>query len=579
MSITITSSKYDGRYMELVCSQTTDIAKNQSTISWTLYSKGGEDGNYSTGPTSVVINGTQVYYKDRVKWDSRIFPAAKGNVSGTHIVSHNTDGTKTITVGFSTAIYTQTVSTYSESWTLDAIPRAATITAAPDFTDIDNPTITYSNAAGDGVSKLEACISLTSAADDIKYREVSKTGTSYTFNLTEAERNVLLDNTLNGSSSRYVYFYLRTTIGSTVLHNYSRKVFTVSDAAPEVSCVARDTNPDTVTLTGNSNRLIKGHSNIGYTITATPKKRASITKYKFSVGSQTLTTSDDTVYNADSATISYSATDNRGHVIGGVRVMDFVDYVDISCNQTAKISLLGETQAQIDITVEGNYYNGSFGNYDNEFQLECRYKENNGEYGNWFSLLEAGTPSFEGYNKYSHSTTITVPNYNSTYTIQCRAKDSLTTQETSEYKLRLVPVFDWGEEDFNFNVPVKIKNEPIGDFVKFIPKVNGWQLKVYSSGIVEMWKRIEITTNVSTAWGSLYTSGPLVAADLTYPMTLVEMPIVNVSLSSNYAAAFIMCAGSNAASMTSTGRYEIVRGSSYANGTYILNYHVVGRWK
>ena len=48
--------------------------------------------------------------------------------------------------------------TASQSVTLDKIPRAAQITSAPNFTDEDNPTITYANNAGTIVSKIEACI-------------------------------------------------------------------------------------------------------------------------------------------------------------------------------------------------------------------------------------------------------------------------------------------------------------------------------------------------------------------------------------------------------------------------------------
>lgn len=126
-SITLKSSSYDGRYMQLVCTQTSNgSAENSSTIKWTLTTAGGSVSNYSTGPTTVVINGSTVYSKDRTAYTTESFPAAKGSKSGTIVVKHNTDGTKKITVSFSTAIYTSTVSKYSDSWTLDPIPRYGT---------------------------------------------------------------------------------------------------------------------------------------------------------------------------------------------------------------------------------------------------------------------------------------------------------------------------------------------------------------------------------------------------------------------------------------------------------------------
>lgn len=115
--------------MQLVCTQTSNGgAKNTSTIKWTLSTVGGSVGNYSTGPTEVVINGTTVYSKSRVAYTTENFPASKGSISGELTVAHKTDGTKSIKVSFSTAIYTSTVSTYSDTWTLDTIARYGTST-------------------------------------------------------------------------------------------------------------------------------------------------------------------------------------------------------------------------------------------------------------------------------------------------------------------------------------------------------------------------------------------------------------------------------------------------------------------
>ena len=57
-TITIKSDAYKTRYMEVYCEQTKNEATNKSVIKWTLSSKDGEVNYYSTGPTSVFINGT-----------------------------------------------------------------------------------------------------------------------------------------------------------------------------------------------------------------------------------------------------------------------------------------------------------------------------------------------------------------------------------------------------------------------------------------------------------------------------------------------------------------------------------------
>ena len=126
----LSSQYYGTRHLRLACSQTTDIATNTSTIAWTLYSEGGSSDYYTTGPTTVKINGTTVYYKDVVYYNEGIFPAKKGSVSGTTTVQHDNDGTKSITVSITTAIYYSSTETKSGTWTLDSIPRYATLSTS-----------------------------------------------------------------------------------------------------------------------------------------------------------------------------------------------------------------------------------------------------------------------------------------------------------------------------------------------------------------------------------------------------------------------------------------------------------------
>ena len=90
---TLTSDAYDGRYLQLSCTQVINISSNKSEIAWTLESKGGNSNYYSTGPTTVTINGTRAYYRERKEWDSKVFPAARGSTSGITGISHNADGT------------------------------------------------------------------------------------------------------------------------------------------------------------------------------------------------------------------------------------------------------------------------------------------------------------------------------------------------------------------------------------------------------------------------------------------------------------------------------------------------------
>ena len=120
-----TSDSYDGRYMQLSISESADAVSNTSTLYWTLSSIGGSSTYYTIDATTVTINGTQVYYKARTAWDDRVFPAAKGSVSGSISVPHNSDGTKTVTVVFSTRVYIFGSLDYGGSMTLTSLDRTA----------------------------------------------------------------------------------------------------------------------------------------------------------------------------------------------------------------------------------------------------------------------------------------------------------------------------------------------------------------------------------------------------------------------------------------------------------------------
>lgn len=172
----------------------------------------------------------------------------------------------------------------SSTYQLVVSPCGATLVAAPDFTDNDNPTITYKNPAGDSVDILQACISWTGGAD-IAYRPIPKTGTtgtlSFTFNdLTEAERDALRNAAPNGS--RDVKFIIETVIGGQPFHSSQTKKLTIDET---------DTTKPTVTLAVKRNNgtlpskfadlWIQGKSRADVSITAQGKYNASINNSSF----------------------------------------------------------------------------------------------------------------------------------------------------------------------------------------------------------------------------------------------------------------------------------------------------------
>ena len=128
-------------------------------------------------------------------------------------VYHNSDGTGYASVSGSFQTTSEYISGGSVSGTiyLPTIYREASLTSAPNFTDEENPTIKYSNPAGSGMSSLQACIASTGGEILVSYRNINKTSSSYTFSLTEAERESLRA-AAPDSNSLPVRFYLKSVL-------------------------------------------------------------------------------------------------------------------------------------------------------------------------------------------------------------------------------------------------------------------------------------------------------------------------------------------------------------------------------
>ena len=131
----LNSHSYEGRYLQLSCTQTQDVANNKSKIHWRLTVLGGSANYYTTGPTTVVINGVKVYYAAETSWSTYRFPAGKSGsfVEGDLEVSHNVDGTKSVGCSLATAIYTGKVQTKSGTWVLEENPRYAVLEPRADL--------------------------------------------------------------------------------------------------------------------------------------------------------------------------------------------------------------------------------------------------------------------------------------------------------------------------------------------------------------------------------------------------------------------------------------------------------------
>ena len=216
----------------------------------------------------------------------------------------------------------------------------------------------------------------------------------------------------------------------------------------------------TKTLSGNSNTIIRYVTDVTITFNAEAQKEAAIYGYTVRNGSQTeykavlynpTTVSGSASFtNCDSALFTTVVEDNRGYSANSsVEVPYFIEYFSPTCRIKAQApSATGGSTA---ITAEGIAFNGSFGSKTNTITVQCRFRTVNGTWSSWLTMSATRNGT-----EYNASTAITGLDYQETYIFEGRIVDQVTTVTSAQVSAKSEPVFDWSEEDFNFNVPVNI---------------------------------------------------------------------------------------------------------------------------
>lgn len=581
-TITADGAKKHHKFTLTVTENSTSTANNNSSVAWKLEIspiRNSYDWVSNQGKVkySVMINGS-TYSGIIAKYDGVSTVTIK---SGTLSCPHDDDGTKTISFSFSITdstgwSFAPGNASASGTMELTYIPRYAIITAAPDFNDEEDPTITYSNPFGTKVTALDACISLTGAVDDVKYRPVSTTGTSYTFALTEEEREVLRNGTKT-SKTRSIIFYLRTTMDGVLYHSTSWKTLAIVNANPIIDPVITDTNGPTANLTDGT-VLIRSHSNAYFETGAVGQKGATIKSQSVTCGGVTVEGATGTFPAVQSGDFVFTVTDSRGNTTTLPVKAPFVDYV----NPTCSIIDSGRPDGDGNLTLKaaGVCFTGEIpGAGPNVVKVYYRHKESGGSYGD---LVEMRVTAKDG--QYTAVAGITGLDYQKTHIFQCVVEDFVASATTEEAAFKAIPVFDWSDEDFNFNVPVNAPGFSVGgvqmDYIVEQGTKSSWIYRKWNSGIMECWRRLQVTTAVSNAWGSMFVSGALSSTNLTYPYAFIETPILTVSLASFGSGGLVMASGNSYGSATTTGVLEIARGTSVSSGAqFLLNYHAIGKWK
>lgn len=458
---------------------------NTTIIEWDLgISRATTDLLWTGLSCEVVINGVSYSFTGDDKFAVKLgqdglgesFGTSKILYTGTQEIPHLIDGTKTFnyyvqgsilrgTIG-SDEFFNPAIAEISGSGSINRIKRYSTISCESSTILIgDTQTIYINNVASDATHTLTYTLSVNGETLESDTIDTNISNSTVSWLIPERFFD-LLENT----STAACRISCDTFIDNVKIGNTSAScTVSTGNQAPEFTVTFRDVSGSNSVYTGSEFRLIRYATgvNLYYEITATPARGAKIDECKIVYGNKTYSGqpeySDNSYYltgyfsNSDHLTAAVTVTDSRGISATRNINLNMADYF----YPTAVLRVTKPTTSgAVKLEFEGTHFNQSFGAQNNSFTLEYRFKEEGDVYyGSWIEV--PSTQIQHTATTYSAVVNESVLDYTRAYIFQARITDSINTTgiESPAIKVRSTPVFDWGANDFAFNVPVSIQGD------------------------------------------------------------------------------------------------------------------------
>lgn len=287
-------------------------ANNTSTVAWALKLTAGSDGYISSSASkdwSVTVNGTNYSGTNTVGISNN---STKTLASGTTIITHNADGTKTFSYSFSQEFNIQfdgTIGTISGSGsgTLNTIPRKSSLTASNGTLGVAQ-SVTISRASSTFKHRIQyKCGSTSGYVAGSASTYTTATSITWTPPLSLASQNTT-------GTAVSVQFVLGTYNANNELIGYTYKTISCAIPAsvkPSCSLTLEDVN----NIDDIYGSPVQGLSAIKITVNATTSYGSPIASYLITADGKTYTTQTATtavLIKAGSSPITATVTDKRG---------------------------------------------------------------------------------------------------------------------------------------------------------------------------------------------------------------------------------------------------------------------------
>lgn len=622
-----TSNQYI-KYTITITQNSQDTANNKSnvTVSVRFYRTNTGYTSYGTGTVYCKINGTT--------YSAGVTPSQKITNSGivlftkTLNISHNSDGTKTLTCSAWIEHDVVTSSEQSYSQALTTIPRASTLTVANGTLGTAQTITAVRNASSFTHTLIWECGSYSGTIGSAK-----TSSTSWSF--TPAKD---LANGAPNSTKVYCKFTLKTYSGSTLIGSDIKSVWMTipSDVTPTRNIALSE--PSGQTHVSTYGGYIQGQSQLKVTISASGKYSSTIKSYSTTVNGATYTTNTFTtsvLKNSGTNTVSCIVTDSRGRkgeTPSSTSSMESFQVIPYTAPKISKLSVKrcnsdgtdNDQGTSVKVTISYTIKNFDKSEYTaNAIDAYLKYKKtSDSEYN---SIHLTTDSRFNTYNVTNQSVIIDNIADNSSYDIKLDIADSFTsasksTSVSTGFTIMHFNVSGKGigigklseDNTFDIGMDTKFKHAPkIGgvtldyileqgtfeahcaeviDYREDTERENAknsitMRYRKWNSGILECWAKYEQGISISQQAGSFYRSNVIriyystSSTTATPPFTFIAVPNVTVSGG---------CIGLSKIDFTkplrgSSTYAELciisLETSSYNLTSPRFNIRVIGRWK
>ena len=438
-----------------------NISNNRS-VPFVTYAKINEQSNVSnTSKVNLKIESYEVDYSSRA-YASGCSSSLQGTYKdqGTYYfgtktvqtkkvtVNHNQDGTAELKISSSFNGGYWGSASKSKTVTLPQIPRGSRITNTETSFDLGNDSVTLN------ITKYVDTYYdvLDISVNNTNLRTIDGVENGYVFTPTEAELDTIYYGTPNNNSQTITFTVTTysdsdktTQIGVASIFNIAGNIVNANPTLTGFDY--EDTNPVTLNLSGNGNKIINGYSTLTISnLVATANKGATLKLVQinniqyayddnFSVSIPNWSGNVITMYVFDSRNNS-----TKLEVPIGINYVDYKEKVIISKSCTRYANVNEEAK----LSFSGEWFNSSFGKYDNQLSATYRYAQRGGD--TWIQgttnidiTVDGNSYSYSGYIKGDSTNGFATEN---SYEIEIIVSDSLGSTSATTILIAGEPAMD-----------------------------------------------------------------------------------------------------------------------------------------